>query len=213
MIDRSYEKSPISNPVISLDNISVCYRVQDEPIWSFKEYIIRFLQGKVHMHDFWALKKVSIVVQRGDCLGIIGPNGAGKSTLLKVIARVLHPTEGRVQLDGEVSPLLELGAGFHAELTGRENIFLNGTLLGYTRREVSEHLDCILNFAQIGTFIDAPLRTYSSGMVARLGFAVATAWQPEILILDEILAVGDQEFRAKCFQRIQDFCARGLQSY
>ena len=161
------------------------------------------------MKDVWALKKVSLVVEEGETFGIIGRNGAGKSTLLKLVARVLAPTEGRVVTYGNVSPMLELGAGFHAELTGRENIFLNGTLLGHPVREIKQHLPEILDFAQINGYIDAPVRTYSSGMVARLGFAVATSWVPEILILDEILAVGDEEFRAKCYRRIADFQKNG----
>jgi len=161
------------------------------------------------MHDFWALRDVDLEVRRGECFGIVGPNGAGKSTLLKVVARVLSPTLGRVQVEGEVSPLLELGAGFHAELTGRENVFLNGTLLGHSRREIRERLEEILDFARVDSFIDAPLRTYSSGMVARLGFAVATAWQPEILILDETLAVGDEAFRARCYDRMGGYLKSG----
>ena len=201
--------SSILHPVILLQNVCVRYRVPEEQYWSFKEYAIRLLQRKVRMHDFWALRNINLEVHRGECLGIIGPNGAGKSTLLKVVARVLSPTEGRIQVDGEVSPLLELGAGFHAELTGRENIYLNGTLLGHTRREINEHMQEILDFAQIGSFIEAPLRTYSSGMVARLGFAVATSWQPEILILDETLAVGDEAFRGKCYIRMESFISNG----
>ncbi len=196
-------------PVIELENVSVRYQVPDEHIGSFKEYVIRFLQNRVRSHDFLALTGVDLVIYKGETFGIIGPNGAGKSTLLKVVSRVLVPGTGRVRILGKVAPLLELGAGFHPELTGRENIFLNGTLLGHTQREIKLHLDEILDFAQVGGFIDAPLRTYSSGMVARLGFAVATAWEPEILILDETLAVGDEAFRAKCFDRLKSFQSRG----
>jgi len=136
-------------------------------------------------------------------------NGAGKSTLLKVVARVLNPSSGRLWVDGAVSPLLELGAGFHSELTGRENIFLNAALLGHSRREIKSALPAILSFAEVDSFIDSPLRTYSSGMVARLGFAVATAWRPEILLLDETLAVGDETFRAKCYARMDQFVRDG----
>ena len=198
-----------SQPVIELEHVSVRYQVPDERIGSFKEYVIRFLQNKVRSHDFLALTGVDLVIYKGETFGIIGPNGAGKSTLLKVVSRVLVPVAGRVRILGKVAPLLELGAGFHPELTGRENIFLNGTLLGHTRREIKLRLDEILEFAQVGGFIDAPLRTYSSGMVARLGFAVATAWEPEILILDETLAVGDEAFRAKCSDRIKSFQSKG----
>ncbi len=200
---------PISQPVIELEHVSVRYQVPDERIGSFKEYIIRSLQNKVRSHDFLALTGVDLVVYKGETFGIIGPNGAGKSTLLKVVSRVLVPKSGRVRIHGKVAPLLELGAGFHPELTGRENIFLNGTLLGHTQREIRLRLDEILDFAQVGGFIDAPLRTYSSGMVARLGFAVATAWEPEILVLDEILAVGDEEFRKKCDERMKGFQENG----
>jgi ABC-type polysaccharide/polyol phosphate transport system ATPase subunit len=195
--------------VIRLEDISVRYRVPEERISTFKEYAIRRFQRRVRYQDFWALRGINLEIRQGEIFGIIGPNGAGKSTLLKVISRVLAPTEGRIWIKGRVSPLLELGAGFHPELTGRENVFLNGTILGHTRRDIQSKMYEILNFAELGDFIDAPLRTYSSGMVARLGFAVATAWPPEILILDEVLAVGDQAFRTKCQVRMQTFRANG----
>lgn len=181
-------------PILRLDNVSVRYRIPSERIITLKEYTIRRLQRQVQSRDFWALSGINLEIFRGEIFGIIGRNGAGKSTLLKVVSRVLAPTEGRVWVNGFVSPLLELGAGFHPELTGRENVYLNGTLLGYSRRDIKMKMDEILDFAEIGNFIDAPIRTFSSGMVARLGFAVATAWQPEILILDEVLAVGDEAF-------------------
>jgi ABC-type polysaccharide/polyol phosphate transport system ATPase subunit len=199
----------IQEPCVKLDNVSVRYRAPEEPYISFKEFIIHLLQHQVKMKDFWALKNISLEVKSGETFGIIGRNGAGKSTLLKLIARVLSPTNGSVVTWGNVAPLLELGAGFHFELTGRENVFLNGSLLGHPIKEIKEHLPEILQFAQIEGYIDAPLRTYSSGMVARLGFAVATSWIPEILILDEILAVGDEEFKEKCFSRIDDFRTGG----
>jgi ABC-type polysaccharide/polyol phosphate transport system ATPase subunit len=142
-------------------------------------------------------------------VGVVGRNGSGKSTLLKVIARVLRPTSGRVWVKGRVAPLLELGGGFHPELTGRENVYLNGTLLGRTRREIAERFDWIVDFAELWDFIDAPLRTYSTGMVARLGFAVATAWEPEVLLVDEVLAVGDQGFQKKCQARLAEFRRAG----
>jgi ABC-type polysaccharide/polyol phosphate transport system ATPase subunit len=196
-------------PMILLQSASVRYRSPDEPYWSFKEFVIRVLQHRVRMKDFWALRDISLEVARGETFGIIGRNGAGKSTLLKLISRVLSPTRGRVVTRGRVAPLLELGAGFHYELTGRENIFLNGALLGHLQKEIKANLPGILEFAQIDEFIDAPLHTYSSGMVARLGFAIATSWVPEILILDEILAVGDEEFRAKCYERMKSFRREG----
>jgi ABC-type polysaccharide/polyol phosphate transport system ATPase subunit len=197
------------NPVIILNNVSVHYRAPEEIIGTFKEYAIRRLKRTVRYRDFLALNNVDLAVEEGEILGIIGRNGAGKSTLLKVISRVLIPTEGRVRIRGMVSPLLELGAGFHPELTGRENIFLNGTLLGHPRREIESRLDEIIEFAELGSFIESPLRTYSSGMVARLGFSVATTWKPDLLILDEVLAVGDEAFRNKCRLRMERYRDEG----
>lgn len=196
-------------PVIILNNVSVCYRAPEENIGTFKEYAIRLLKRNVRFKFFKALNNVNLEVREGEILGIIGRNGAGKSTLLKVISRVLIPTEGRVRIRGQVSPLLELGAGFHPELTGRENIFLNGTLLGHPRREIESRLSEIIEFAELGLFIDTPLRAYSTGMVARLGFSVATAWKPEILILDEVLSVGDEAFREKCKNRMKKYRDEG----
>jgi len=196
-------------PVIVLNNVSVRYRAPEEVIGTFKEYAIQLLKRNVRFREFNALNNVDLQVNKGEILGIIGRNGAGKSTLLKVISRVLIPTDGRVRILGRVSPLLELGAGFHPELTGRENVFLNGTLLGHARREIETQLPEIIEFAELGTFIDSPLRTYSSGMVARLGFSVSTTWQPEILILDEILSVGDEAFRLKCRTRMEKFRDQG----
>ncbi len=199
----------LDEPVIRLEGVSVRYRVPHERIPSFKEYAIRRLKGQVQYHHFWALKDVSLEVYPGEVVGIIGPNGAGKSTLLKVVARVLRPTRGRVQVRGRVSPLLELGAGFDPELTGRENVYLNGMILGRSRRQIDERFNHIVAFAGLEDFIDAPLRTYSTGMVARLGFAVATDVRPEILIVDEILGVGDADFQTRSFERIQSFQAAG----
>jgi len=196
-------------PVILLQNVSVRYRGPEERIGTFKEFAIRRIQRKVRFKDFWALHDVDLQINHAEIFGIIGRNGAGKSTLLKVVSRVVMPTYGRVWIKGKVAPLLELGAGFHPELTGRENIFLNGTLLGHSRREVEAHLDEILDFAELGAFIDAPLRAYSSGMVGRLGFAVATSWEPEILILDEVMSVGDEAFRRKCQARMEGFRKKG----
>jgi len=192
-------------PVIHLEDVSVQYRLPEERIGTFKEYAIRVLQRRVKFNSFWALQGITVNIAKGEIFGFIGRNGAGKSTLLKVISRVLVPTRGRVWIKGRVSPLLELGGGFHPELTGRENVYLNGTLLGHSHRDIIAHMDEIIEFAELGTFIDAPLRTYSSGMVARLGFAVATTWKPEILILDEVLSVGDEAFQLKCQNRMESF--------
>jgi lipopolysaccharide transport system ATP-binding protein len=199
--------------VVSLQDVTVKYTAPEVKIRTFKEYMIRILKREVNFKEFVALDGVNIEVKKGETLGIIGRNGAGKSTMLKVVSRVLVPTGGRVWIRGRVSPLLELGAGFHPELTGRENVYLNATLLGHPMGEVQKRMDDIVDFAEIGSFIEAPLRTYSSGMVARLGFSVATAWEPEILILDEILSVGDEAFRQKCQVRTENFRAAGTTTF
>jgi ABC-type polysaccharide/polyol phosphate transport system ATPase subunit len=198
-----------AKPVIRIKDVSVQYRVPQEKIPSFKEYAIRWVKREVKFNKFWALRNIDLEVDRGEVFGIIGPNGAGKSTLLKVIARVLRPTQGSIHVNGWVAPLLELGAGFDFELTGRENIYLNGTILGFSKQNIDHRIDRIIEFAGLREFIDAPLRTYSTGMVARLGFAVATDVRPDILIVDEILSVGDNEFQTRSFERIQSFQAEG----
>jgi ABC-2 type transport system ATP-binding protein len=199
----------LNQPAIELRNVSVQYRIPTERVGTFKEYAIRWLQRKITYAHFWALDDVSFTVYKGEVFGLIGHNGAGKSTSLKVISRVLRPTKGRVLVYGKIAPLIELGAGFHPELSGRENIFLNGALLGYTREQMEVVYDEIVEFSEIKPFIDAPIRTYSSGMYARLGFAVATAHVPEILIIDEILGVGDESFQKKSFDRLQGFQSQG----
>ena len=166
---------PAGDPGIRLDAVSLRYRVPLERIPSFKEYAIRWIRRDLHFQEFWALREVSLRIDRGEVVGVVGANGAGKSTLLNAIARVIPPTTGRVRVWGRVAPLLELGAGFDYELTGRENVYLNGTILGLGRRDVRSRIDEIVAFAGIGAFADAPVRTYSSGMVARLGFAIATS--------------------------------------
>lgn len=198
-----------SRPAIQIEGVSVRYRVPHERIKSFKEFAIRWVKGEIRYLDFWALEQINLDIYPGQVFGIIGPNGAGKSTLLKVVARVLRPTTGRVRIYGRVAPLLELGAGFDLELTGRENIYLNGTILGFSRREIDILFNNIVEFSGLEGFIEAPLRTYSTGMFARLGFSVATAVRPDILIVDEILGVGDAEFQTKSFERIQGFQAAG----
>lgn len=199
----------LTNPVIQFENVSVCYRVPHERVSGIKEFAIRFLQQRLTYSDFWALKDVSFEIHQGETFGVIGRNGAGKSTLLKVMARVLKPTEGRVVLHKRIAPLLELGAGFHPELTGRENIYLNSALLGRTRNEVDALFDSIVEFAEIGDFIEAPIRTYSTGMVARLGFAIASSVRPPILLVDEVLSVGDAPFQKKCLDRMLLFREQG----
>jgi ABC-type polysaccharide/polyol phosphate transport system ATPase subunit len=196
-------------PVIRLEDVGVRYRIASERVATFKEYLIRRFQGKIALGDFWALRQVDLNIFKGEMLGLIGPNGAGKSTLLKLIARVMRPTKGRVWVKGVVAPLLEFGAGFHPDLTGRENIFLNGALLGFTNDEMQEKYDRIVDFAELWEFIDVPVRNYSSGMAARLGFAVATDIDPDILILDEVLSVGDEGFQHKSLARMEEFRDHG----
>lgn len=202
--------NPGNGTAIRLEKVSVRYRVPHERISTFKEYLILWLQRKVKHHAFWALKDIDLEVRKGEVFGLIGPNGAGKSTLLKLVARVLRPTTGRVWVQGRVAPLLEIGAGFHPELTGRENVYLNGAMLGFNRQEMDARFDRIVDFAELWEFIDAPLRTYSSGMWARLGFAVAIDVEPHILIVDELLSVGDEAFQRKSLARFQAFQEMGV---
>jgi ABC-2 type transport system ATP-binding protein len=194
---------------VKLEGVSVRYRIPHERIPSIKEFAISWLHRRIRIEDFWALRGIDLEVHNDEVFGIVGPNGAGKSTLLKVVARVLRPTNGRTRVWGRVAPLLELGAGFDNELTGRENIFLSGTTLGFSKRDLSRRVDHIIEFSELEEFIDAPLRTYSSGMRARLGFAIATDVKPDVLLLDEVLAVGDAAFRDKCGKRIRGFLGNG----
>ncbi len=194
---------------IELQNVSVRFRLPVERVATVKEYAIRWLQRRLEYRDLWALRDVSFQVGKGEIFGVVGANGAGKTTLLKVIARVLHPSEGRVRVKGSVAPILELGGGFHPELTGKENVYLYGSLLGWTRRELDEGLEDIVAFAELWDFIDSPLRTYSSGMTARLAFAVATARYADVILVDEVLAVGDIQFQEKCLERIERYRSEG----
>jgi ABC-type polysaccharide/polyol phosphate transport system ATPase subunit len=198
-----------SEPAICFEGVSVRYRVPRERVSGIKEFAIRWVQRRLAYEEFWALQDVSFQVQRGEVFGVIGRNGAGKSTMLKVMARVLQPTHGRVVMRGRLAPLLELGGGFHSELVGRENVYLNMALLGFDRQQTDALFDSIIDFAEIGDFIDAPLRTYSTGMVARLGFAVATCIRPDILLVDEVLSVGDSRFQEKCLARMNSFQDQG----
>lgn len=200
-----------NEPAIRFSHVTKQYYV-DSPVSGGLKNLVLHLPSQImairRRRPFCALADVSFDVHRGQCLGVIGHNGAGKSTTLGLIAGVLRPSSGSVQTQGRVCPLLELGAGFNLELNGRENIRLNGILLGLTRREVAGRTADIIAFSELGDFIDAPLRTYSSGMIARLGFSVAVHLDPEILLVDEVLAVGDQSFRQKCLARMQDFRRR-----
>jgi ABC-2 type transport system ATP-binding protein len=195
-----------ADPVtIRLDDVALCYRLAKQRVPSIKEYAIHWMKGALSYEKLWALNGLSFEVKRGEVVGIIGRNGAGKSTLLKVISRVLKPTRGSARIAGRLAPILELGTGFDLELTGLENIYLNALLLGHSRREIDEKRDEIIEFSGLGDFVRTPIRNYSTGMFARLGFAIATAWVPDILILDEVLSVGDASFTKKCEARMQQF--------
>lgn len=195
--------------MIEVRDVSMHFRMANDRISSIKEYAIARLRGKLKYNEFEALKHVSFDVKRGEVMGLIGHNGAGKSTLLKVISGILKPTEGSVIVRGNVAPMLELGSGFDFDMTGRENIFLNGAILGYSEEFLKSKYEEIVAFSEIGPFIDMPLRNYSSGMVARLAFSVATVVVPEVLIVDEVLAVGDAEFQEKSRKRMMELMSGG----
>lgn len=195
--------------MIKAENVSVKYLMTYDRIQSMKEYLVQLVKGKIQYEEFWALRDVSFEVRKGEVLGIIGHNGAGKSTLLKVISGILKPTTGSVQVNGTIVPMLELGSGFDFDLTGRENVFLNGAILGYSEQFLKGKYEEIAEFSELGQFIDVPLRNYSSGMVMRLAFSIATVVQPDILIVDEILAVGDAEFQEKSKRRMLELMGGG----
>lgn len=194
---------------IEINDVTMKFNMCREKVDSMKEYLIRFLKKQLTYEEFTALEHVSIEVKEGEVFGIVGLNGSGKSTLLKLVSGILKPTTGTVRTKGTISPLIELGAGFDMELTARENIFMNGSVLGYSREFMKEKFDEIIEFAELQDFVEAPLKNFSSGMVARLGFSIATLVKPEILIVDEILAVGDFLFQQKCEKRIQEMMSGG----
>jgi lipopolysaccharide transport system ATP-binding protein len=196
---------------ILFENVSKRFILHHERPRSFQELALSlFRRNPNSREEFWALRDVSLAISAGEIVGLIGSNGAGKSTLLKLASRIIQPTAGRVKVGGRVGALLELGAGFHPDLTGRENIYLNGSILGLSRREISQQLGFIIDFAEMSRFIDMPVRNYSSGMLVRLGFAVATSFRPDVLLVDEVLAVGDEAFQAKCLQRIGQMRENGI---
>lgn len=197
------------NEIIEIDNVGMCFKATNEKITSFKEYCIKKIKGQIRYNEFWALQDVTFNVKRGEVFGVLGLNGAGKSTILKVISGVLKPTEGSVKIKGKIAPLIELGAGFDPELTARENIFLNGAILGYNDKFMHEIFDEIVEFSELNEFLDTPIKNFSSGMYARLGFSIATAVVPDVLIVDEILGVGDFKFQQKCYEKIQKMMEQG----
>ena len=195
--------------VIEVKNATVRFNKSAESISGLKEYIIKMLKRELMFQEFLALKNINFTVKRGESWGLIGKNGSGKSTLLKLISGIIRPYQGNVTVNGSISPLIELGAGFDPELTARENIFLNGALLGYSKRFIESHFQEIVDFAELNNFIDVPIKNFSSGMSARLGFAIATVQKPDILIVDEVLAVGDLAFQQKCKERMENLLSNG----
>ncbi len=195
--------------ILKVDDVSMRFRMANDRVTSIKEMTTLLLKRKVEFKDFWALKNVSFEVKKGEVIGLIGRNGAGKSTTLKIISGILKPTTGSVYRGGRIVPMLELGSGFDYDLTGRENIFLNGAILGYSKEYLKSKYDEILAFSELGEFINIPIRNYSSGMLMRLAFSIATVVNPEILIVDEILSVGDENFQRKSYARMMELMNGG----
>ena len=199
----------MGKPAIVVENMSMMFNLNKEKVDNLKEYFIKLVTRKLHFTEFWALRDISFTIEKGDRVGVLGFNGAGKSTLLKTIAGVYKPSKGKVTVNGTIAPLIELGAGFDMDLTARENIYLNGTVLGFSPKYLDEKFDEIVEFSELQNFLDVPLKNYSSGMVARIGFAIATITKPDILIADEVLSVGDFLFQQKCEKRMQELMAGG----
>ncbi|MGQ8819703.1 ABC transporter ATP-binding protein [Bibersteinia trehalosi] len=195
--------------VIDVSNASVIFNKSSENVTGLKEYVIKLLKKELMFEEFYALKDINFQVKKGESWGLIGTNGSGKSTLLKLICGILKPSRGNVNITGNISPLIELGAGFNWDLTARENIYLNGVILGYSKKFIQEKFDEIVEFAELKDFLDMPIKNFSSGMAARLGFSIATVVKPEILIVDEVLAVGDIAFQQKCQKRMEAMLADG----
>lgn len=195
---------------VKVENVSMLFNLNKEKIDNLKEYFIKLITRKLHYTEFWALTDVSFEIEKGERLGVLGFNGAGKSTLLKVVAGVLKPTKGTVFVDGVIAPMIELGAGFDMNYSGKENVYLYGATMGYSRKFIAEKYDEIVSFSELEDFMDVPVKNYSSGMRARLGFAIATAVCPEVLILDEVLSVGDAKFKKKSEAKIQSMFDRGV---
>lgn len=198
-----------SNNIIEIKNATVRFNKASEQFNGLKEYCIKFLKGELMFQEFIALNNINLDIKKGESWGLIGTNGSGKSTLLKLICGIIQPHKGSVSVKGNISPLIELGAGFDGEMTARENVFLNGALLGYSKQFMKKHFDEIIDFAELHDFVDVPLKNFSSGMAARLGFSVATIVKPEILIVDEVLAVGDIAFQEKCKIRMENMLSDG----
>lgn len=199
----------MSETMVDVNDVSIMFRLYRENVDNLKEFMIKKIKRQNSYDEFWALSNVDFHVQRGEAVALVGKNGSGKSTLLKTIAGVLKPTKGSVEIKGTVAPMIELGAGFDMDLTATENVYLNGAILGYPREMLDENMEKIIEFSELRDFMDVPIKNFSSGMFARLGFAVATIYTPDILIVDEILSVGDWQFQEKCHRRIQEMLEQG----
>lgn len=195
--------------MVSVKEVSMIFNLATEKVDSLKEYILKLVKHQLFMQEFYALRDINLEIERGESVALIGVNGSGKSTLLKVIAGVMHPSKGTVKVNGSIAPLIELGAGFDMDLTARENVFLNGAVLGHDRKFMEEHFNSIIDFAELWDFVDVPVKNFSSGMVARLGFAIATEVRADVLIVDEVLSVGDFRFQEKCYQRMEEMMSGG----
>jgi ABC-2 type transport system ATP-binding protein len=200
----------MAKTAVEVNHVSMKYNMSTQKVDSLKEYFIKLVKKELKYKEFWALRDIDLSIEKGDRLGILGLNGAGKSTLLKIIAGVQKPTAGNVNVKGKIAPLLELGAGFEGEYTGIENIYLYGSVLGYHRDFINEKFNEIVEFSELGEFIKVPLKNYSSGMKSRLGFSIATIVEPDVLILDEVLSVGDAKFKKKCEAKIQSMFDKGV---
>ena len=209
-IRLTLQEKIMEKPSIVVDNVSMKFNLSKEKVDNLKDYFIKMIRNELQFNEFWALKNVNFEVAKGDRVGILGLNGAGKSTLLKVIAGVFKPSEGKIIKNGRLVPLLELGAGFESQYTGRENIYLYGAMLGYSKSFIEEKFDEIVEFSELKDFIDVPIKNYSSGMKARLGFSIATLVSPDILILDEVLSVGDAKFRKKSEKKVLSMFDKGV---
>ena len=195
--------------IIKVSDVSMMFNIGSEKVDNIKEYVIKLIKHQLMYEEFWALKNITFEVSKGEAVGLVGLNGSGKSTMLKLIAGVMKPSKGSVIVNGKVAPMIELGAGFDPDLSARENVFLNGAVLGYTHKEMEKKYDSIIDFAELWDFVDTPIKNFSSGMTARLGFSIATCNIPDILIVDEILGVGDYKFQKKCEERIGQIISHG----
>ena len=199
----------MATPIVEVNNVTMRFNLAKEKTDTIKEYCLKLMRGQLHFDEFFALKNVSFSIQPGEAVALIGKNGSGKSTMLKVIAGVMYPSKGQVTVRGSIAPLIELGAGFDMDLTARENIYLNGAVMGMDRAFMNQHFDEIVEFSELQEFVDVPVKNYSSGMISRLGFAIATVVRADILVVDEILAVGDFKFQEKCKAKMRELLEGG----